>query len=300
MDGMRRFLVLPLVIALALMASACSKSAAPGSTTGPLAVVAAENFWGNLASQIGGSHVDVTSLISKPDVDPHLFEPSVADELSVAKAAVVIANGAGYDPFISRLLAAAGSSHRVVVTVANVLHVTGSDPNPHLWYDAPKLPVVVTAIADSLASADPADAAAYHRGATATIASLQPLEQAVRALRAADAGEPVAYTERVPGYLLAAAGLNVLTPPGFARSIEDGTEPAASDELAMRALITDHRIKALIYNEQATSPATAQLQSMAQAAGIPVVPVTETMPADATFESWQVGQVRALAAALAR
>jgi zinc/manganese transport system substrate-binding protein len=126
------------------------------------------------------------------------------------------------------------------------------------------------------------------------------LQDAVQALRSADAGDPVAYTERVPGYLLADAGLRVLTPTGFARSIEDGTDPSPSDVSAMRALITNHSIRVLLYNEQATSPVTAQLQSLARSNGVAVVPVTETMPADQDFESWQLSQVRNLTAALAR
>jgi zinc/manganese transport system substrate-binding protein len=285
-----------------LVAALCvGCGAAPGarSADGRIKVIAAENFWGNLTEQIGGGHVDVTSLISNPDADPHLFEPGSSNGLAIATASVVIVNGAGYDPFMDRLLAAAPSSHRTVVRIADVLHITGSDPNPHLWYDVPRLPTVVTAIATALSTADPANAAAYRAGAKRTIAALQPLERAVVALKAADAGDPVAYTERVPGYLLAAAGLNVLTPTGFARSIEDGTEPSASDEATMRNLITDHRIKLLLYNEQATSPVTAQLQSLAMSNHVPVVPVTETMPVHDNFESWQLGQVRAMAAALA-
>jgi zinc/manganese transport system substrate-binding protein len=289
-----------LVVVLALVGlvtAGCGSAAGGGSG---LRVVAGENFWGNLTEQIGGSHVQVTSLITSPDADPHLFEPGTSNGFAVATAAVVIVNGASYDPFMARLLNAAPSSHRAVVTVSDVLHVTGSDPNPHLWYDTPRLPTVVRAIAAALSTADPANAAAYRAGATRTIQSLQPLERAVVQLKAADAGAAVAYTERVPGYLLAAAGLRVLTPPGFARSIEDGSEPTASDEAAMRAIITGHRIKVLLYNEQATSPVTAALQSLARSNGIPVVPVTETMPAKATFETWQLAQVRAIAAALAR
>jgi zinc/manganese transport system substrate-binding protein len=289
------------MVALLLGLSGChAAGASRGFANGRLAVVAGENFWGNLATQIGGDHVSVISLISSPDADPHLFEPGTLDGYYVEKASVVIVNGANYDPFMDRLIAAAPSSHRTVVRVSDVLHVTGSDPNPHLWYDTPALPTVVHAIANAFAAADPANAAAYQAGATSTIAALQPLERAVRALAAADAGDPVAYTERVPGLLLAAAHLPVLTPPGFARSIEDGTDPSAADVAAMRALITGQKIDALLYNEQATSPVTAQLQSLARGAGIPVVAVTETMPPDATFESWQLGQVNALSAALAR
>jgi zinc/manganese transport system substrate-binding protein len=261
-------------------------------------VVAAENFWGDLASQIGGDHVSVTSLISNPDGDPHLFEPGTRDGLKVATAAVVIVNGANYDPFMGRLLNAAPSAHRVVVTVSDVLHVTGSDPNPHLWYDTPRLPTVIDAIAIAFAAADPSHAGAYRRGATTTIAALGPLEHAVATLRSADAGDPVAYTERVPGLLLAAAHLKVLTPPAFAKAIEDGTDPSAAAIAGMRALIDGHRIDALLYNEQATSPVTAQLQTLAQQAGIPIVPVTETEPPNTSFETWQLNQVNAVSAAL--
>jgi zinc/manganese transport system substrate-binding protein len=265
-----------------------------------LKVIAGENFWGDLAAQIGGDHVAVTSLISNPDADPHLFEPSIKDGFEVATAGVVIVNGAGYDPFMDRMLDAAPSSLRRVVRVSDVLHVTGSDPNPHLWYDAPRLPQVVQAITDAFAATDPRHAAAYHAGATRTVVALQPLEKAVQQLRASDAGKPVAYTERVPGYLLSAAGLRVLTPTGFARSIEDGTDPSPSDVAATRALVTGHRIDVLLDNEQATSPVTDGLVTLARANGIPVVPVTETMPEHDTFEAWQLGQVRALTGALSR
>jgi zinc/manganese transport system substrate-binding protein len=295
---MRRLLLSCALLLVGVMATGCAGSGS-GAASGQLKVVAGENFWGALAAQIGGSHVFVTSLISNPDADPHLFEPGTSNGLAVAQADVAIVNGAGYDPFMNRLIAASPSSHRTVVTVSNVLHVTGDDPNPHLWYDTPALPIVVHAIADALTTADPKDAAGFRLGAARTLASLAPLERAVVHLKHVDAGAPVAYTERVPGYLLAAADLQVLTPPGFARSIEDGTEPSPSDQSAMRALITDHRIKVLLYNEQATSPITAQLQSLARDNGVAVVPVTETMPSGDTFASWQLGQVQALTSALA-
>jgi zinc/manganese transport system substrate-binding protein len=298
MVGVRRFYVIPAIAAILVSGAACSGASAPHIPAGKISVVAAENFWGDLASQIGGSHVVVTSLINSPDADPHLFTPGTSNGLAVAQAAVVLVNGASYDPFMSKLLDAAPSSTRKVVNVADVLHVTGSDANPHLWYDTPRLPVVVHAIAGSLAAADPANAASYRRGAASTIKRLQPLEAAVQQLKASHSGAPVAYTERVPGYLLVAAGLNVLTPPGFAKSIEDGVDPSFSDIAAMHTLITDHRIKVLLYNEQAVSAITKQLQSLAADNGVAVVPVTETMPPTENFESWQLGQVQALAAAL--
>jgi zinc/manganese transport system substrate-binding protein len=229
-----------------------------------------------------------------------LFEPGSRTGLSVATAKVVIRNGAGYDDWMTKLLAAAPASGRHVVTIADVLHVTGSDPNPHLWYDTPALPQVITAIGDSLIAADPVHTADYKAGVLRTLAGLRPLQQAATQLADRDAGAPVAYTERVPGLLLAAAKLRVLTPPSFARSIEDGTDPTPADVATMQQLLTAHRVRALLYNAQAASPLTVRLRHIAQSSGIPVVPVTETEPAGIGFVAWQLDQVQSLATALSK
>jgi zinc/manganese transport system substrate-binding protein len=290
------------IAALALLVGCvgCSSTGNGRTSDGRLKVVAAENFWGNLASQVGGSHVAVTALISSPDADPHQFQTGTSNGLAVATAGVVIVNGAGYDPFMRRLLDAAPSAHRRVLQVSDVLHVTGSNPNPHLWYDAPRIPAVVRAMARTFTAADPPHAADYRTNAARTVGALQPLEAAVRAIARDDAGDPVAYTERVPGYLVEAAHLKVLSPAGFAQAVEAGTDPSFSDTSGMRALLTGHKVDALLYNKQATTSSTNQLSALARSNGIPVVPVTETMPTGASFESWQLGQVRALAGALAK
>ncbi len=287
------------VLALGGLTGCGGTSSAAARATSRLSVVAAENFYGDLAVQIGGSHVAVRSILSDPDADPHLFEPGTRTGFAVASARVVIANGAGYDDWMTKLLAAAPSSHRRLVTVAAVLHVSGADANPHLWYDAPALPRVVTAIGTTLALADPAHAVDYRVGIRRAIAGLQPLLRAVGRLRARFAGVPVAYTERVPGLLLAAAGLRVLTPPSFARAVENGTDPTPADMATMQRLLTTGRVKALLYNEQATSVLTSRLQQTARASGVPVVALTETEPAHTTFAAWQLAQVQALSAALA-
>jgi zinc/manganese transport system substrate-binding protein len=301
MAGMRRIALLATILAAVVAVAGCNGSGDGRTATGELKVVAAENFWGNLAQQIGGSHVAVTSLITNPAADPHEFTSNTADQLAVATAGLVVVNGAGYDGFMAKLLAAAPSSHRQVVTVADALHVTASNnPNPHLWYDVDRLPSAITAIADGLIAADPTHAAAYRQGAARTIAAVRPLQRAVQSLRRRYAGTPVAYTERLPGYLLDDAGLRVVTPAGFARSIEAGTDPSFADTAAMRAVLGRHRARLLVYNAQAASPVTGQLQALARATGIPVVSVTETMPAGSTFESWQLSQVNSLSAALAK
>jgi zinc/manganese transport system substrate-binding protein len=283
------------IASTALLLSACG-----GSSSGKLDVVAAENVYGNIAQQIGGPHVSVTSILTNPNADPHLFEPSTATGLAVAKAKVVLENGLGYDAFMTRLENASTSSSRNVVTMADVLGIHGKDANPHLWYDVPQLDKIAAAITAPLEQADPHHAAAYRAGLARFERSLAPLRQEVASIRSRFHGAPVAYTEPVPGYLVAAAGLRNLAPDSFTRAIEEGTEPSPSDVATMDELISQHRIRVLLYNSQAVSPITAQLRDAAQKAGIAVVPVTETLPAHLSFQQWQLSQARALAAALAR
>jgi zinc/manganese transport system substrate-binding protein len=271
-----------------------------GSKTGGLSVVAAENVYGDIASQIGGPHVAVTSILSNPNADPHLFEPGTANGLAVAEAKVVIENGLGYDAFMTKLEDAAPSKSRAVVTIADVLGVHGEDANPHLWYDVPRLDRTATAIAAVLARADPGHAAAYRRRLRRFERSLAPLRHEVADIRERFGGQPVAYTESVPGYLVAAAGLTNLAPTSFTRAIEEGTEPTPAAVSQLNALVAKRRIRVLLYNSQAVSPITARLRSAALSAGIPVVPVTETLPPGLTFQQWQLKQARALAAALAK
>jgi zinc/manganese transport system substrate-binding protein len=279
----------------ALLLSACG-----GSSSGKLDVVAAENVYGSIAQQIGGPHVSVTSVLTNPQADPHLFEPSTATGLAVAKAKVVIQNGLGYDAFMTRLENASTSNRRAVVTMADVVGVSGNDANPHLWYDVPALDRIAEAITSALKKADRRNASAYGRSLARFDKSLAPLQHEVATIRRRFHGTPVAYTEPVPGYLVTAAGLRNLAPDTFTRAIEEGTEPSPSAVAAMNELITKHRIRVLLYNSQAVSPITGRLRDAAKAAGIPVVPVTETLPPHLTFQQWQLNQARALATALAK
>jgi zinc/manganese transport system substrate-binding protein len=283
-----------IVLAVFLLAGCGSSSKKSG-----LSVVAAENVYGNIAVQIGGPHVSVSSILTNPNVDPHLFEPENSNTFDVALARVVLQNGLGYDAFMTKLEDATPTKSRAVVTMAEVLGVHGKDANPHLWYDVPRLDRIGSAIATALADEDPKHAAAYRAGLRHFESSLGPLRHEVASIRTRYHGAPVAYTEPVPGYLVTAAGLRNLAPDSFTRAIEDGTEPPPAAVAAMNELIAKHRIRALLYNSQAVSPITKRLRDSARAAGIPVVPVTETLPQALGFQQWQLDQARALAAALA-
>lgn len=289
---MTRIVLICLVATLAGCGGKTASSALP--------VVASTNVYGDIARQIGGSSVSVTSVLSDPNADPHLFEPGTANGLAVSKARVVIQNGLDYDSFMSRLERSAPSDNRTVVTISDVLGIHGQDANPHLWYDVPALPRIAAAIEQALAKANAAHASEYRSGLRSFVASLAPLQAVVAKIRATHAGVPVAYTEPVPGYLIEAAGLRDLSLSSFTHPIEEGSEPSASAVSAMTSLATQHRIKVLLYNNQAVSPITKRVNAAAKAAGVPVVGVAETLPVGLTFQAWQLEQARALLRALGR
>jgi zinc/manganese transport system substrate-binding protein len=298
----RTIIAIVTAVACALVLSGCGGGGSAGKVGvgSRVSVVAAENVYGDIASQIGGSHVSVSSILTDPDADPHLFAPGSASGLAVARAKVVIQNGLGYDAFMAKLESASPSKSRIVVSMADALEVHGADANPHLWYDVPRLDRMASAIAAALTRADPHDGASYRTGLRRFERSLVALRAEVAALRSRYAGVPVAYTEPVPGYLLEAAGLRNLAPVGFTRAVEEGSEPSPTAVAAMDALVAKHRIRVLLYNEQAVSPITKSLADAARRAGVGIVPVTETLPPHLTFQQWQLHQAKQLAAALAK
>jgi zinc/manganese transport system substrate-binding protein len=261
-------------------------------------VVAAENFYGELAAQIGGQNVEVTSIISNPNQDPHLFEasPSVARELSHAR--IVIYNGADYDPWMTKLLAAARSENREVIVVADLVHKKAGD-NPHLWYDPQTMPVTAKAISAALATADPSHKADYDRNLQTLLESIKALDAKIAEMRRHHLGTEVTATEPVFGYMAAALGLH-MRDQRFQLAVMNSTEPRASDVAAFENDLRTHKVKALIYNSQATDSAAQRLLRIAQASRVPVVGVTETEPAGKTYQAWMLEQLNALDAALSK
>ena len=267
--------------------------------TGVVNVVAGENFWGDIVSQIGGDHVNVTSIIDDPNTDPHEYESDNKDAIAIATSQLVVVNGLGYDDFVSKLVDASPSDDRATLTVADVLGVDGDDANPHLWYDTAQLPKVAAAIADALAKADPDDAATFTANAQTFDDSLQPILDVIDQIKAKYAGTEIAYTERVPGYLVEAAGLQLGIPASFTQAVEDDEDPSPKDTAAFDDAIESRTVKVLLYNAQVTDQQTTEIKQLAASSGVPVVGVTETMPPDAhDFQSWQLGQAQQLLTAL--
>lgn len=283
--------LLPIIASLAILPVIPARAASPA-----VSIVAAENFYGDMARQLAGPDATITSILSNPDQDPHLFEASPSVARSLSSARIVISNGADYDPWMAKLLHAAKSADRISIVVADLAGKKPGD-NPHLWYDTATMAIAAKAVFSALAAADPARRPDYGQRLAAFNASLAPLDAKIAALKARFAGVPATATEPVFGYMAASIGL-AMRNERFQLAVMNGTEPRASDVATFERDLRDHRVRVLIYNSQATDTAAKRLLDIAQKAGIPIVGVTETEPAGKTYQEWMTGQLDALDAAL--
>jgi len=262
----------------------------------PIAVVAAENFYGEIARDIGGAHVTVTSIMSNPDQDPHLFETTPGVVKQIADAQIVILNGADYDPWMPKLMQAAPRPNRVVINAGEIVGAkTGG--NPHLWYAPATMPAVAKAIAAAFTKADSANAADYAANLDKTLAQLARIGQRAGQLRDKHKGKAVTATEPVFGLMAQAAGLTMRNEK-FQLAMMNDTEPSARDIAAFEDDLKNHKVKAMIYNKQVSEKLTERLLAVAKKAKVPVVAVTETQPQGVTFTDWMLGELDALDKAL--
>jgi len=281
---------------LAAAAFAASALVAAPALADPVKIVAAENFYGDVASQIGGDAVAVISILSSPDQDPHLFEASAATARALADARIVIVNGVDYDPWMEKLLGAHKAPGRKEIVVAQLVGRKAGD-NPHLWYDPDYVKAAAKALTADLAAIDPAHKADYDQGEAQFLDSLKPLDAKIADMRKTYAGQPVIASEPVFGYQAGLIGLKVHDEK-FALAVMNNAEPSASEVAAFEDDLKGHKVKAMLYNAQASEPSVARLVQMAKDNGIPVVGVSETEPTGSNYQTWMLGQLDALDAAL--
>jgi len=274
----------------ALLVAGCGIGSPPAGSSGRLHVVAAENFWGSIAAQVGGGTVSVTTIINNPDADPHDYDPTPADARAIAQADYVIVNGAGYDPWASKLLDANPVDGRKVLDVAKLAGVRDGD-NPHMWYSPTIVQRVILKMGTDLGLADRAqqlwsDGFAEYRNTIAII-------------RQKYSGTPVGATESIFAYMAQGTGLDLITPSAYLNAISEGADPSASDKATVINQIDTKQIRVFVFNSQNSTPEVQGLVDRARARGIPIVSVTETLvPADASFQAWQTAELKALLAAL--
>lgn len=286
-----------LISALFLLSACGSISSASTGASHTIQVVAAENFYGDLAKQLGGDHVSITSILSDPNVDPHEYQSNVQTGITVSKADLVIENGGGYDDWMDKILSAAPNSSRLLLKGFDTAP-TRLPENEHVWYSFDNVSAIAQAITGDLKKLDPADAAAFDSNLQSFQQSLQPLRQKIAAIKAKYNGAPVGLTETIYLYQTTQEGLNVLTPFEFEKAIAEGNDPPADTVIAATDQINKHEIKILIYNEQTITSVTTNLQALAKANNIPTVAVTELMPPHKTYQTWMMDQLNTLQTAL--
>jgi zinc/manganese transport system substrate-binding protein len=288
---MRSFLFAVVMLAAAPFLSAGARAA------DRVNIVAAENFYGDLARQIGGDHVTVTSILSNPDQDPHLFETSPSTARAVADAGIVIYNGAGYDPWMDKLVSAATDGDRSTIVAAALIGKKAGD-NPHLWYDPATFPAIARALAGELAGRDPANAADYKTNLAKFTASMEKIGKEAAAIRKIYGGTEVTATEPVFGYMAEAFSFKMLNKK-FQTAVMNDAEPTPGQIIAFEKSLKDGSAKILFYNSQVTDQATERLLGIARANKVSVIGVTETMPSGQTVQTWLGGQIEAVEKALA-
>ena len=275
-----------IVLAFIFALACATTSSAAGAA---IKLVAAENFYGGVAQQIGGAQVEVTSVMSNPDQDPHLFETSPAVVRELTSADIIIYNGADYDPWMPKLLNVATRPGRTVIVAAQLVHKKAGD-NPHLWYDPATMPAVAQSLASAFAKMDPAHAADYKARLATFLASLKPINEKIAHIRKKYSGAPVTASEPVFGYMASALGLKMHN-ERFQIAIMNDTEPSARDIAAFERDLKEHKVRVMFYNKQASDKIVQHLVELARASKIPVVGVTETIPPGMTFQDWMLSEL---------
>ena len=295
------FLFALCVLAVLLVAGCGGSGSSSDGSSGKLQVVAAEDFWGSIAAQLGGNRVEVTSIVTNPAADPHDYEPTSADARTMAGAQMAIVNGIGYDPWASKLLAADPSSERTVLTVGDLLGLKDGD-NPHQWYSPSSVQKVIDRITADYKKANPGQGAYYDRRRSRFEAKgLARYHGLIEEIKRKYAGVPAGASESIFAPLAPALGLKLMTPAGFLDAISEGTEPTPADKTTTDRQIANRQIEVWVYNSQNATPDVQRLNDAAKAAGIPIATVTETLtPEGAGFQAWQSRQLEGLRQALAK
>jgi zinc/manganese transport system substrate-binding protein len=292
-------------VSLIFLLSACGSSSSTPSgdssskstSNGKIKIVAAENFYGEVAKAVGGDHVEVTNILDNPNTDPHDFEPTPDVARTVSKAQMIIYNGVGYDAWMDKLINADSSSKSKSITkVADDVMGKKEGDNEHIWYNPDTMPKLAKKIADDLAKLDPSQAQTYQKNAQNFIDSLAPLQEKVQKLKQAT-GTKIDVSEPVFDYMANALNLDI-NDQKFSKAIDNGSEPSASDVAQLQSDIKDKKIKLLVYNTQNSGPTVENLVKMAKSSGVPVVKVTETEPKGKNYLQWMSDQLDQVAKAL--
>lgn len=283
--------LIAVIVVAAFIGIYLSHPTANSNSSNVLQVVAAENFWGSLVTQLGGTHVQVLSIVSDPNADPHEYESNTADAEAIAKANYVIVNGAGYDDWALQLISASNSPGQKVLNVANLLGQTVNS-NPHFWYSPYYVNDTVHQMYLDLVSLDHADSGYFTQQYTSLNASLGVYNARIDEIKSQFNGTEVASTESIFEYLANATGLDLVSPPAFMEAVAEGNDPPAQSVVQFQQQLQSGKVSVLVYNEQTITQLTQSIKALAAQNGVQVVGVTETIqPPDVSFQTWMNAQL---------
>lgn len=285
------------------------KPLSPSVSLGPSApgalihVVAAENFWGSLVSQLGGNLTSVLSIVTDPNADPHSYEANTSDAIAIAQAQFVIVNGVGYDNWAIQLISAGGNSNQTVLNVGELVGVTIGGGivagNPHMWYSPTYVNKTVAAMYSDLLRISPSHVSYFQQQYATLNGSLATLYSRANTIKQHFAGTDVAATEDIFVYLANYTGLDLVSPPEFMQAVAEGNDPPPQTVVTFECQLESGRVGVLVYNQQTVTPTTIQIKSIAAVNNITIVGVTETIqPPDVTFQVWMLSEYLALQNAL--
>jgi zinc/manganese transport system substrate-binding protein len=288
-----------ILIALVIVVSVgllLSKQAS--NNTNKIQIVAGENFWGNLVSQIGGNRVNVLSIVSDPNADPHEYESNTTDAKAIATANYVILNGAGYDSWANKLISASPNSSRQILTIADLVGKKEGD-NPHFWYNPAYVNQAIARMEKDLVNISPSNKSYFQQNYNNLVASLSGYQNRISSIKNQFGGTKVAATEDIFAYLANAAGLDLISPPAFIRAVAEGNDPPTDSVVQFQQQLESGQPKVLVYNQQTVTPLTDSIKKLAANQSIPVVGVTETIqPPDTSFQDWMNSELISLENAL--
>jgi zinc/manganese transport system substrate-binding protein len=297
--------LLALAATVVLALTGCSSASSdPGSSGGAdtIAVTASTNVWGDIAKEIGGDHVTVTSVIASLSQDPHEYEVTAADQLKVKNARLILENGGGYDAFFGELLTKSGNKAPVITAVTYApTWPKGEDSaktvegfNEHIWYDTAVVDDVAKKVADELSTISPAHKADFEANLATFEKGLDGLNSSLATIKAAHQGTKIFVTEPVPLYLTEAAGLVNVTPEAFSHAVEEGQDVPPATLLDATSLVDSGDVKVLFANAQAGGAETTKVIGVAKDKGVPVQEVTELVPDGKTYLTWMTDNINTL------
>jgi zinc/manganese transport system substrate-binding protein/manganese/iron transport system substrate-binding protein len=262
--------ILLVIVGLAVLAAGCSTNQPAGSADrahgSALRVVATTTQVADFARNIGGDRVQVTSLF-KPNVDAHDYEPSPADIDTIARADVVIENGAGLESWLHDTIESSGYGGPVVDTSQGVrLRQVGGQPDPHIWQNPRNAMIMAGNIERALAAADPADASVFQTNLAAYTKQLQALDAEVQRQLDSLANKKLVTNHDAFGYYINRYGLQFVG--SIIPSFDTSAELSGRDIRDLVAKIKATRVKA-VFSETSLPPKTAE--TIAREAGVKVV-----------------------------